>query len=251
MFSAMSPTTDHIAADPGSLFMASFDANLRDSICRHLRGSGMSRTGFGRHVLSDPGFAARYLDGRTSVRLDTADRIRTFVGDIPFRPVFLAEIEGFVELTGIGPWAVGHCATRQSGFVARLRAGASPWLTTIDRVRCWIQRQLPPGDRRSYLDGIAEATGFASQSASGGAAAYAQNGERRMTTPPKLMTTAAAADYLGLSPRTLERYRVTGGGPRFRKIGRWVRYVPADLANWLDDCARVSTSDDGRAAKER
>ena len=198
----------------------------------------------------DPGFAARYLDGRASVRLDTADRIRTFVGDIPFRPVFLAEIEGFVELTGIEPWAVGHCATRQAGFVARLRAGASPWLSTMDRVRCWIHRELSPDDRRAYLDGIAEAIGIAYQTTSGGAHTGGLNGERTMTNPPKLMTTTAAADYLGLSPRTLERYRVTGGGPRFRKIGRWVRYVPADLANWLDDCARVSTSDDGRAAKE-
>ena len=38
-----------------------------------------------------------------------------------------------------------------------------------------------------------------------------------------LRTTAEAADYLDLSPRTLERYRVTGEGPRFIKLGRRVR----------------------------
>ncbi len=64
---------------------------------------------------------------------------------------------------------------------------------------------------------------------------------------PKLLTTREAAERLGLSPRTLERYRVTGEGPRFRKIGRWVRYTPEDLEKWLEGCARTSTSDDGGA----
>ena len=63
-----------------------------------------------------------------------------------------------------------------------------------------------------------------------------------------LLTTREAAERLGLSPRTLERYRVTGEGPRFRKIGRWVRYTPEDLDRWLEECTRTSTSDDGRAA---
>ena len=64
----------------------------------------------------------------------------------------------------------------------------------------------------------------------------------------ELLTTRQAAERLGLSPRTLERYRVTGEGPRFRKIGRWVRYTPEDLVQWLESCARTSTSDNGRAA---
>ena len=66
-----------------------------------------------------------------------------------------------------------------------------------------------------------------------------------MTPASKLLTTVQAADWLGLSPRTLERYRVTGEGPKFRKIGRWVRYTEADLEAWLEGCTRSSTSDDG------
>lgn len=69
-----------------------------------------------------------------------------------------------------------------------------------------------------------------------------------MNGTTKLLTTAQAADWLGLSPRTLERYRVTGEGPKFRKIGRWVRYTEADLEAWLESCTRSSTSDDGRRA---
>lgn len=63
-----------------------------------------------------------------------------------------------------------------------------------------------------------------------------------------LMTTGQAARYVCLSPRTLERYRVTGEGPKFLKIGRWVRYRVEDLDAWLAGCARASTSDDGRVA---
>ena len=35
--------------------------------------------------------------------------------------------------------------------------------------------------------------------------------------------------FLGLSPRTLDRYRVTGEGPTFFKFGSRVRYSKADL----------------------
>ncbi len=126
MFGAMSFVTADATPDLQRLFKASFDSGLRDSIRRHLRRSGMSRTGFGRRVLNDPGFAPRVLAGKARVRLDTADRIRMFVGDFPYRPVFMAEVETFVDLTGVGPWAVAHYAVHQSGFVGRLRAGASP-----------------------------------------------------------------------------------------------------------------------------
>lgn len=43
-----------------------------------------------------------------------------------------------------------------------------------------------------------------------------------------------AAAFLRLSPRTLEKQRVIGGGPRFRKFGRRVMYAFADLQAWAD-----------------
>ena len=61
----------------------------------------------------------------------------------------------------------------------------------------------------------------------------------------KLLNTAEAAERVCLSERTLERLRVSGGGPRFKKLGRWVRYTAADLEAWIESRTRSSTSDDG------
>jgi hypothetical protein len=52
-----------------------------------------------------------------------------------------------------------------------------------------------------------------------------------------------AAAVLNLSPRTLEKYRVIGGGPRYRKFGRRVTYAPHDLKTWADTRAFESTSE--------
>lgn len=49
-----------------------------------------------------------------------------------------------------------------------------------------------------------------------------------MPTSP-LLTTADAADFLKLSPRTLDRWRWAHRGPQFRKVGGAVRYTLADL----------------------
>ena len=59
------------------------------------------------------------------------------------------------------------------------------------------------------------------------------------------LSTRQAAALLGLSPRTLERYRVTGDGPAFSKLGRRVCYARADLDGWASERRRNSTSDDG------
>jgi len=52
-----------------------------------------------------------------------------------------------------------------------------------------------------------------------------------------------AARFLNLSPRTLEKQRVIGDGPRFRKFGRRVVYALTDLQAWADARAYESTSD--------
>ena len=61
--------------------------------------------------------------------------------------------------------------------------------------------------------------------------------------PPRYLTNDEAADYLRLSPRTLEKQRVIGGGPRFRKFGRRVMYAVADLETWADARSFEMTSD--------
>lgn len=52
--------------------------------------------------------------------------------------------------------------------------------------------------------------------------------------PSHYLNNDEAAAFLRLSPRTLEKQRVIGGGPRFRKFGRRVMYAFADLQAWAD-----------------
>lgn len=60
-----------------------------------------------------------------------------------------------------------------------------------------------------------------------------------------LVTTPQAAEYLGnLKPNTLEIWRIRGEGPRYRKIGRLVRYAVSDLDAYLEAQTRCSTSQD-------
>jgi len=61
--------------------------------------------------------------------------------------------------------------------------------------------------------------------------------------PQRYLTNDEAADYLRLSPRTLEKQRVIGGGPRFRKFGRRVMYAVADLDSWAETRSFETTSD--------
>ena len=56
-------------------------------------------------------------------------------------------------------------------------------------------------------------------------------------------TNTEAAALLKLSPRTLEKLRVHGGGPRFRKFGSRVVYATEDLDAWANARVCDSTSD--------
>ena len=58
--------------------------------------------------------------------------------------------------------------------------------------------------------------------------------------------TPQAAEFLSLSPKTLERWRLTGDGPPYRKHGRVVVYAQAELEAWSEGQARTSTSDPGQ-----
>ena len=49
------------------------------------------------------------------------------------------------------------------------------------------------------------------------------------------LSTKEAATYLNLSPKTLEHYRLRGGGPTYNKLGaRRVTYLLADLDQWVE-----------------
>lgn len=67
-----------------------------------------------------------------------------------------------------------------------------------------------------------------------------------MSGAVEFFDTKGAAEYLGLSPQTLEKWRCwTSDGPAYYKIGWLVRYRQEDLDAWLQSCRRDSTSDTG------
>jgi excisionase family DNA binding protein len=65
------------------------------------------------------------------------------------------------------------------------------------------------------------------------------------------LNTDQAAHYVGLSRRTLEKMRTAGGGPRFRKHGRYVRYHIDDLDEWSAEHVKTSTSEPDRPRPAR
>jgi predicted DNA-binding transcriptional regulator AlpA len=65
------------------------------------------------------------------------------------------------------------------------------------------------------------------------------------TLPPRYLRTQEAARFLGLSPRTLEKHRTYGTGPRYSKLGGRVVYALDDLQEWANRGLKTSTSDPG------
>lgn len=56
-----------------------------------------------------------------------------------------------------------------------------------------------------------------------------------MRTEEKFLKTEEAAEYLGFSKRTLENWRLRGGGPVFHRSPRnHVRYKQSDLDAWME-----------------
>ncbi|XIA62016.1 helix-turn-helix domain-containing protein [Bradyrhizobium sp. TZ2] len=58
------------------------------------------------------------------------------------------------------------------------------------------------------------------------------------------LNTKEAAAWLRLTKNTLEKMRVNGTGPIYRKHGRYVRYHIEDLVDYSNATKRRSTSDD-------
>lgn len=61
--------------------------------------------------------------------------------------------------------------------------------------------------------------------------------------PKRYLTNQEAAEFLNLSPKTLNKQRVYGGGPQFHKFGRRVVYALSDLEAWANARACGATFD--------
>ena len=60
--------------------------------------------------------------------------------------------------------------------------------------------------------------------------------------PKDVFDTEEAARYLSVSPALLELLRVEGGGPRYAKLSRLVRYRRESLDQWLLQLERSHTA---------
>lgn len=58
------------------------------------------------------------------------------------------------------------------------------------------------------------------------------------------LNTSQAAHFLGIGWRKLQRLRVAGEGPRFRRHGRLIYYHVDDLEIWSRGTADAGGSDD-------
>ena len=215
--------------------------------------TGVSARRLGAEALNDPGLAATLKRGRT-LRLSSADRLLAFIGEAPLGPRFRCEVEAFLEVTRTKRAVFGLAAAGDPSFVARLTSGASPTLATVDRVRAWMRANASAAEHRA----IARAVGEAFPESAPDAQVLAPSpfaittdssaqGDTPMRDDTTYLDTRAAAAHLGLSPRTLDRYRVSGEGPEFYKLGSRVRYRLADLEAWAETRRRRSTSDEGLA----
>ena len=226
------------------------DERLRRSVAAWRARHGVSARRFGMEALGDPGFVGSQTRGR-SVRLVTADRVLVFMGHPPLGPVFRREVEAFLAVTGNKSSVLGVEAAGNPSFVGRLRRGASPRLATIDRVRLWMAAHASADAARAIRARMREKNTFAGTMAPGSSTRKREGDTRMNESNGHYMSTREAAAWLGLSPRTLDRYRVSGEGPVFHRFGARVRYLLADLEEWASVRRRVSTSDDGGAGRRR
>jgi DNA-binding transcriptional MerR regulator len=58
-----------------------------------------------------------------------------------------------------------------------------------------------------------------------------------------LVTTRQLAETLGITPQTLRKWRWSGFGPSFIRLGGRVVYDPADVDAWLSARRHRSTAD--------
>lgn len=59
----------------------------------------------------------------------------------------------------------------------------------------------------------------------------------------ELLTVSEAAHRLKLSASYLNKARLTGGGPRYHRLGRAIRYSVPDLDAWVQAHGAGSTSE--------
>ena len=223
--------------------MSKFDDSIRKTVEAFLARTPLSERKLGAFAVGDPSLIPRLRAG-ASMALATADALPTYIDEEPIGPRFCSEVEAFLSETGIGERTFGSKAAGDPALVTKLRNGASLRLYTVERVRALMRVNKRALMAQSRGHGGGESPGRPSGSATRDTPAAAMAGSRSddahphgRTTPArhdskKYLSTGEAADFLTLSARTLDRYRVKGTGPVFHRFGGRVRYLRADLLEW-------------------
>ncbi|MPZ74400.1 MAG: helix-turn-helix domain-containing protein [Nitriliruptorales bacterium] len=55
------------------------------------------------------------------------------------------------------------------------------------------------------------------------------------TTPERLWSAAQLAEHLGVPVKTIHQWRYLQKGPRGFRVGRHLRFRPADVRAWVDE----------------
>ncbi len=223
--------------------MTALATRFRTTVEAFLERTGTAPARLGLDALRDPSFVHRLSNGREP-RLETADRVLAFMDEEPIGPSFRRELEAFIAVTRTKASLLGHYAAGDPSFVTRIRRGASPRLDRADRVLAWIAEHCSEAERAAIREAMRNG-------AAPVAAISTAHSETAMLDKDIYMSTREVAAFLGLSPRTLDRYRVTGDGPPFHRFGNRVRYARADVEAWASARRVRSTSDEsygGRAA---
>jgi len=58
----------------------------------------------------------------------------------------------------------------------------------------------------------------------------------------RIMTVSEVAEYVAMSASTLNKLRLFGGGPRYLKLGRSVRYRASDVDAWISSRVAENTA---------
>ena len=202
----------------------------------------MSTGAFGAAVYRDRDFVASLRDGRCP-RLRTVDRALAVMGEPPTGPAFLGEVDAFLAVTGVKRSLLGREATGNPSFVAQLLGGVSPKLATVEAVRASMKSHASPAEWREIRAraGTMPAILTDAPLPSPEPPARCEDRDPGLEKPVGLgedqryMDTREAAALLGLSPSTLARYRITGEGPWYCKLGGCVRYRGDDVEAWAAD----------------
>ena len=217
-------------------FEVSLSDTLRHLVEAYVARTGMSPRAFGLDAVEDSDFFRTRLAEGVSVRLDTADKVLERIGEPRFGPLFRAEVEAYLAITGTKAYLLGEMALGDASFVTRVRQGVSPTLETVDKVRRWMGEHSTVPERRA----IAAATLHAHWWRLG---AVLQDGELGPTTERNAptrrrpyLTPGDLAEEWATSTRTLARLRADGDGPAYHRFGGQIRYARSDVDEWAASC---------------